>query len=241
MVNITRLGHTHNGVDEDVGLTLTSGTDGQLAVSTVHRVTGLESDDLAPRDLGKVLPQLGRGESKLDVVVVSGLGDGLNFTTDVEFLDGLVEVGDGRVSEVIGTEDSLGLTNLVDGVDVGDGKDGDGVVVTRVTESDTGTLLETEGLDLLLVDIESDRHGEEVSIGQTHGLETAVVVNLVHETLERGETTVDDEFEIAKLTLGEDDLGEGVSLGGELRSDRSIAYEQVLEDTTVRSVGHFCG
>jgi hypothetical protein len=57
-------------------------------------------------------------------------------------------------------------------------------------------------------------------------------------TLQRRETTVHDQLEIAQLALGEDDGGESLSLGGEFVVTGSIAGEQVLEDTTVRSVGH---
>lgn len=239
VVDITRLGHTNDGVDEHIGLALTSSSHGELTMSTVHRVTSLESDDLAPCDLGKVLPELSRGIPEGDVVIVGRLRDGLDLTTDIELLDALVEIGDGGVSKVIGAKDSLCLANLIDGVDVGDGDDGDGVVITRVAESDAGALLNGKSLDLGLVDIESDGHGEEVSVGQTHGLETPIVVGLVHEALEGGETTIDDEFEIAELALGEDEFGESVCLLGELSGDGSIANKQVLQDTTVRSVGHF--
>ena len=238
VVNITGLGHTDDGVDEDVGLTLTGSSNGELTMSTVHGVTGLESDHLAPSDLGKVLTKLGGGVTESDVVVVSGLGDGLNLTTDVELLDRLVKVGDGGVGQVIGTKDGFGLANLVNGVDIADSDDGDGIVVTRVAQSNAGTLLDLERLHLLLVDIEGDGHGKKVAIGQTHGVEAPVVVGLVHEALQRGEATVDDEFEIAKLTLGEDELGERVGFLTKLSSNGSIANEQVLEDTTVRSVGH---
>ena len=57
-------------------------------------------------------------------------------------------------------------------------------------------------------------------------------------TLQRRETTVHDQLEIAQLALGEDDGGEGLGLNGELVVAGSIAGNQVLEDTTVRNVGH---
>jgi len=59
-----------------------------------------------------------------------------------------------------------------------------------------------------------------------------IVVLLVHETLERGEATVDDELEIAKLALVQHDGGELLGLGGELSVARSIAGNQILKDTT---------
>lgn len=57
-------------------------------------------------------------------------------------------------------------------------------------------------------------------------------------TLKRRETTVHDQLEIAQLALSKDDSREGLGLGGELLLAGSIAGEQVLEDTTVGSVGH---
>jgi hypothetical protein len=63
-------------------------------------------------------------------------------------------------------------------------------------------------------------------------------LDLAQLTLERRETTVHDQLEIAELALSKDDGGEGLGLGGELVVAGSIASEQVLQDTTVRSVGH---
>ena len=58
-----------------------------------------------------------------------------------------------------------------------------------------------------------------------------IVVLLVHETLQRGEATVDDELEIAKLALVEHDGGELLRLSGELIAARSIAGNEILKDT----------
>ncbi|KAI3482287.1 hypothetical protein L1887_55048 [Cichorium endivia] len=185
-----------------------------------------------------VLTQLGGSVSELGVVVVGRLGDRLDLAADVELLDALVQVGDGGMREIVRAKDGLGLAHLVDGVDVGDGDGGDGVVVARVAQCDAGALGDAERLDLRLVDVEGDGHGEEVAVGETHVVEAAVVVGLVHEALERGEAAVDDELEIAQLTLGEYELWQRVRLGAQLRRDGSIAHEQILEHTTVRSVGH---
>jgi len=118
VVDVTGLGETDDGVDQDVGLVLTSRTDSQLSVSPVHGVTGLESDDLAPRDLFEVSPEFGRGEPYVDIVKVLRRLDGLDFTTDVALFDVLPGVGDGRVSRVVGTHDALGLESLVESVNV---------------------------------------------------------------------------------------------------------------------------
>lgn len=48
VVDVSGLGETNNGVDQQVSLASTGSTDGQFTVSTVHRVTSLESDDASP-------------------------------------------------------------------------------------------------------------------------------------------------------------------------------------------------
>lgn len=57
-------------------------------------------------------------------------------------------------------------------------------------------------------------------------------------TLQRRETSVHDQFEITQLALSEGHSGERLGLSGELGLAGSIAGEKVLEDTTVRGVGH---
>ena len=64
VVDITGLGETDDGVDEHVRLPLAGGADGELTVGTVHGVTGLEGDNLAPCKLLEVSAELSRGVSK---------------------------------------------------------------------------------------------------------------------------------------------------------------------------------
>lgn len=59
MIDVTRFCQPHDGVDEDVGLALASGSDGQFPVRTVHGVPGLESDDLAPSKFLEMGTKLG--------------------------------------------------------------------------------------------------------------------------------------------------------------------------------------
>lgn len=51
--------------------------------------------------------------------------------------------------------------------------------------------------------------------------------------------TVEDQLKIAKLTLSQDERSERLGLSCELIVTRSIAGEQVLEDTTVGRIRHF--
>ena len=168
MVNVTGLGQTDDGVDKDVGLSGAGGNDGELTVSAVHGVAGLESDNLGPAKLLEVKTELGRGVAESDVVVVHQALDGLDLAADVDVASGVVEVLDGRVGLVaVGVEDELGLGLLVGPVDILDGQDADVAVVAVVTESDTGAGLETHALDLVLGKIEVNGHGEEVAVGET--------------------------------------------------------------------------
>jgi hypothetical protein len=176
--------------------------------------------------------------------------DGLDLATDVDVAGGVVEVLDGGVL-VVTAEDQLGLGGLVGPVDILDSQDADVAVVTVVAESDTGAGLDAHALDLLLGKVEVDGHGEEVAVGETvvladaeagqRGLVAAccrcscnqpIVVLLVHETLQRGEATIDDKLEIAELALVQDDSGELLGLGGEFLAARSIAGNKILKDTT---------
>jgi hypothetical protein len=105
VVNVTGLGQADNGMDEDVGLLGAGGTDGQLTVSAVHGVAGLEGHDLLPSQLVKVGAQLGGGEAQVEEVVVLKTLNGLKLTTNVEILGGGEEVLDTGVGVVVAAED----------------------------------------------------------------------------------------------------------------------------------------
>jgi len=56
--------------------------------------------------------------------------------------------------------------------------------------------------------------------------------SLVQLTLERGEASVEDQLEITKLTLIENNGRQLLGFFNELLATRSIASDEVLEDTT---------
>lgn len=64
VVNVTGLGETDNGVNQDIGLAGTGRADSQLTVGTVHGVTSLEGDDAGPAQLVEVDAQLCGGVCK---------------------------------------------------------------------------------------------------------------------------------------------------------------------------------
>lgn len=66
------------------------------------------------------------------------------------------------------------MSLLVSLVDVLDGEDGQTAVVSQIAQRDSGAGLDAELVNLLLVDIQSDGHGEEGAIGQTEGLNDTI-------------------------------------------------------------------
>lgn len=155
-----------------------------------------------------------------NIVEMGGWLDRLQLATDVIVLHLVAQVGHSRVSGVVGTEDVDRLLNLVGLVDVLDyrvcmsvnpsktlmemlltGDDGKGLIVTWVTKSDTGTRRDLLRGNVLLGHIEGDGHPKHGTISETESVDNTGVVCLVHEALEGGEASIDDELEIAELTL----------------------------------------
>lgn len=108
VVNVTWLGETNDWVDEDVGLAVASSANSKLTVSAMHWVSGLESDNLGPAKLVKVLTDLSWGVAQSNVVVVHQTVDGVELTTDVDLAGGVEEVLHSWVIRVT-TEGILGL------------------------------------------------------------------------------------------------------------------------------------
>lgn len=189
-------------------------------------------------------------------VVIVGRGlNSLERATDVELLGNVVEVVDSRMGKVIGAIDKRSLLGLVGTVDVLDGQDGKRLVVAGVQKDDALLGSDLGGIDLSLVDIQGDGNGPERARGKAHVLDNAtyqvslpstigvslclpIVVLLVQETLERRETTVEDELEITQLTVGKDKRRERLNLSKQSLLLAGVTNVQVLEDATVGSVGH---
>lgn len=238
VVNVSRLGKTDDGVDEDVCLSLASSTDRQFTVSTMHGVAGLESYDLPPCYLLEVGTELGRGVSEGNIVEVSGGLDSLDLSTNVEFLDLVTEVGDGRVGGVVGAENVDGLLNSVRGIDVLHCDNGEGLVISRVAECEARARGNFEGLDGLLGQVQVDGDWEKGTVGQSEILDDIYVVLLIQKSLERAESTIRDEFKVAELSICEGDIGECRCLLPQLSRDRFVPRNQILEDTTMGRVDH---
>ena len=109
VVDVTRLGHADDGMDEEVGLHLLGRPQGELVVGTVQRVAGLEGDHPAPAQAGELGPQLRRRAAQRRVVVVGGQLDALQGAGQVVGVRPLEQVGDARMGGVGRPEDPLGL------------------------------------------------------------------------------------------------------------------------------------
>lgn len=66
---------------------------------------------------------------------------------------------------------------LVGSVDILNSEDSEVSVVTEISEGDSGTGLDSKSLNVLLIDVEVDGHGEEVAIGKAVVLNNATKTN----------------------------------------------------------------
>src|SRR5690606_23983257 len=92
----------------------------QLEMRAVHRVAGLEGDDLAPAELPEALPHLARRVAQMLEVVMRRGFDTAQLTADVHRMRLAHQIADGRMRLVGRAEDALGLADLVGPVDVRD-------------------------------------------------------------------------------------------------------------------------
>ena len=61
VVDVTGLGETHDGVDQDVGMVRSSSPNSEFSMGAVHGIAGLEGDDTGPAQLVEVSANLGGG------------------------------------------------------------------------------------------------------------------------------------------------------------------------------------
>mmetsp|Transcript_29764 Transcript_29764/g.74841 ORF Transcript_29764/g.74841 Transcript_29764/m.74841 type:complete len:260 (+) Transcript_29764:881-1660(+) len=197
-IDITGLGHANHRMDEHGGLARGSSANGQLTVTAVHRVAGLKTNHTGVGHLDEEGAQLCRGATDVHVVVVHrqlGTPDG---TTKIPVTGRTKEIVDTRVSAVVLAKhlDSLDLLiRLVLALDVQYSQQ----VAFSIAQRDVVTDLEFGSLGLR--DIKSDRHRPNRTIGKTAILNHTLVVFLVQEASEGGETTIEQHLEITLLTI----------------------------------------
>ena len=101
VVDVARLGHADDRVDEQVGSIFFRGTERELVVRAVHWVAGLEGDDLGPAELGELFAEFVRRVAEVLVVVVERKLEALDAAADVDRLALVHQVIDGRVGRVL--------------------------------------------------------------------------------------------------------------------------------------------
>jgi hypothetical protein len=193
-----------------------------------------------------------------NIVVMNWGLNGLKGSSNVKLLDGLVQVLDSRVSKIIVSKDQLGFLDLVGSVNVLNGESGDRGIITGITEGDTLTRLQGETINVLLRNIEVDRDGPEGAVGKTKVLDNTrkkissdllvtecresfclpVIILLVQETFKRREASGDDQLEIAKLAVGENNGLDRIGLLEKLLMNGLVADDEIFKNSTVRAVGH---
>lgn len=200
VIDIARLGHADDRMDQEVGFGVAGGAEGQFLMGTVKRVAGLEGHDLAPAHLAKEGAQFIRRVAATLEVIMHRLLDAGDRTAQIDLAGRIVQVVHRRMRQIVGAKDLFGLIRLVRQPFVGDRQDRQNDAL-GIAQRDVLT-----GFDLVgkgLVHIQRDRHREQRAIGGAHVLDHAVIVGLAHEALQRVEAAVHQQLKVADLTLGQ--------------------------------------
>ena len=201
--NVIGLGRSAGGVNKDntvlTDKRIIQSTGEKLVVSTVDGVTALEGNDV--NSLGKTLTNLSGGTAR----EVTDRGVESSDLSSHVVLSTLCGNHEGtRVLDGTGSVALEALKRLVGLVLVGQLNCGDGKV--SLLEEDN-----VSGLEFFVISVENDGKAENGSVGESHGLDDALVLGLLHEAGEGGESSGHDELKVAKLTLG--GLKDNIDLG----------------------------
>ena len=110
MVDVARLGQAHRGMNEQIGLGLLDGAQGQFLMGAMHGVTGLERHHSLPAQLGEAGAQLARRATQLGKIVMGGRFDTMQPTTDIDRTGSMQQMEHPRMPLVGVAED---LSSLV--------------------------------------------------------------------------------------------------------------------------------
>ena len=230
VVDVARLGHPDDGVNQQAGLDLLGRAQGQLLVGAVHRVAGLERHHPGPPQLGEGAPQLGRGVPQLLVVVVRHRLHALDPAPDVRRPAAVEEVGDAGVLAVGGAEHRLGLRLTVRTPDVLHVEDGQHHAL-GVAEGQAVAGRQLVGQRF--ADVERDRDRPQRAVSEPHAGADGTVVARSHEPRQWGEPAVEQQLKVADLAGSEIVRGPVPRCGSDIRGPVRIG-EQVGEDPAVR-------
>ncbi len=113
MVDVARPRHADHRMQEQIALALARRTEREFLVRAVHRVSGLERDDLAPAELAEPSAQLRRRVAQQLEVVMHRRLDAAQPSSDVYGPGAMTKVVYARVMIVVGAEDAARLSGLV--------------------------------------------------------------------------------------------------------------------------------
>ena len=196
VVHVAGLGHPHDRVDQQVGLRLARGAEGQLLMGAVQGVARLERHDLPPAQLAEIGPQLvGRVAPRAEVVMRGRLEPG-DAAAQIDRPGDVVQVVHRRMGQIVGAVDRLGLARLVGGPLVGHRQDRQDHAF-RVAQRDVLAVLDAARERLRHV--QRDRHRPERAVRQAHPLDHAVVVLAPQEPRQRREAPVHQQLQVADL------------------------------------------
>ena len=221
VIDVPRLGHADDRVNEEAGFDLFGGAEGELDVRPVHRVAGLEGDNAAPALVGEVSAQLSGSEAEVLEIVMARELETFKAASDIPGIAPVHQVGDAGVSCAGAVEDGFAFRLAVGLPDVFDVQDGDHDAF-GIAQGDLAAA-GLEGFGEGLGDIERDRHRPEKAAGELHVAAHAFVIGLVHEACERREAAVEEQLEVANLARREIPRREIARLGfgrGGVRRDR---------------------
>ena len=105
--------------------------------------------------------------SESDIVEVGRGLDGLDLATNVEFLYTFVEVSNGWVSGVVGSENFSSFLNEIGLVNIVNCDDRKWFIITRITENNSRSRFDRELVNIFLRDIQCNGHGEESAVGES--------------------------------------------------------------------------
>ena len=169
-------------------------------MGAVERVAGLERDDAAPTEPGEALAQLVRRMAKRAVIVMRDRPQSVDAATHMDRMGAMQEVGHPRDERrrPCRTRRALPRPSLAARLaDLHDGcEQSFGIAQrNRVAGAQTGREV--------LAHVEGHRDRPQHARREPHPAQNPLVLGRAHEPLERGESAVQQELEIAELTRGE--------------------------------------
>ena len=176
VIDVAGFGHAHHRVNEQIGLGLLSGAEGQFLMGAMQRVSGLKRHHAAPAHFAKIGAQLIGRVAPAAKVVMNRLLNARHGPTEIDRPCGIVQIFHGRMGHVVGAKNLFGFAVFVGcpAVCYGHGRENDAL---GITQSDI--LAQLDGAGKFSTHIQSDRHGPKRPITQTHMRNHAVIISAV--------------------------------------------------------------